>query len=103
MRLNALRWPPSSHTAMHIGVEISVAFASAAAMIRCAASVVMLAVVNVVMDRKRSSRSPTPSRIVPRGAGALDPGDLEPHDLWRPLLTPPPERKVDAVACPPHG
>ena len=42
MRENALRLPPVSATAMHIGTPISVALASAAAIMRWAASVVMV-------------------------------------------------------------
>src|SRR5260370_2685091 len=42
MRLNALRVPSPSQTAIHIGLPISLALASAAAIIRWAASTVML-------------------------------------------------------------
>ena len=54
IRLNAFSTPPSSTTAMTIGVPISLALASAPAMIRCAASVLMLAFGNV------SAMSPPP-------------------------------------------
>ena len=47
IRLNDLRTPPSSTTAITIGVPISAAFASAPAIIRCAASVLMLLFANV--------------------------------------------------------
>src|ERR1700761_8650128 len=43
IRLKALSTPDSSHTAMSMGTPISVALASAAAMIRCARSVLTLA------------------------------------------------------------
>jgi hypothetical protein len=47
MRLKALRLPSPSQMAMHIGLPISAAFLSAAATMRCAASLLMLDFVNV--------------------------------------------------------
>src|SRR3954470_1221749 len=60
MRLNALSTPPSSTTAMTIGVPISLALASAAAITSCAASVLMLAFGNVcaiALSLTRSDRT----------------------------------------------
>ena len=68
MRLNAFRTPLSSTIAMSIGTSISAAFASAASIARRAASVLMLALGNVLAmgllcrGGNRSARLPPPAR-----------------------------------------
>ena len=76
MRLNAFNTPDSSHTAMTIGTPISPAFASAAAISRCARSLVTLAFSNTSVTA-RSFRQmgslPLPAIAQRRRSGAVLP------------------------------
>src|SRR3954451_15289429 len=72
IRLNALSTPPSSTTAMTIGVPISFALASAAAMTWCAASVVMLAFGNVCAIALSSAGLDKPREPIRTGRSAAD-------------------------------
>src|SRR3954465_15484571 len=76
MRLNALSTPPSSTTAMTIGVPISAALASAPAIASRAASVLMLLFGNVcatgLSSAGRTSAEPIPPRRPRRARSAAD-------------------------------